>query len=140
MSSLLPRKRTEGFDTSGNDSKREKLDLSGTAEGESLVNFDDILNEKPPIDELCEHVRIGTNWYKFGVLLKLDTKKLDDIKLLSEDSDFKALKMFELWRSTNPTATRREIIETLKKEVIADNAVADKYEKALGISETLKLI
>ena len=59
--------------------------------------FDQFLNGKPTVHELYEHVRVGTNWYKLGVLLKLDIKKLNDIRSLNEDSDFKSLKMFELW-------------------------------------------
>ena len=131
LKSMNPRKRTQEFETSGKDSKKQKLDLSSTVEGELLVNFDAIFNETPSVIELCEHVRIGTNWYILGTLLKLDARKLEDIKLLNENSEFKALKMFELWLKVNPIATRREIIETLKKEVVAENAVAIKYEKAL---------
>ena len=125
---MNPRKRTQEFETSGKDSKKEKL---GTVEGELLVNFDAFLNETPSVNELCEHVRIGTNWYILGTLLNLDVKKLNDIKLLNENSEFKALKMFELWLKVSPIATRRQIIETLKKEAVSENAVAIKYEKAL---------
>ena len=128
---MNPRNRKEEFETSGKDSKKEKLDLSGTVEEELLVNFDAFLNETPSVNELCEHVRIGTNWYILGTLLKLDTKKLDDIRFLNESSEFKAIKMFELWLKVNPVATRREIIETLKKKAVAENAVAIKYEKVL---------
>ena len=79
--------------------------------------FNQFLNVKPSIHELCEHVRVNTKWYKFGVLLSLDTTKLDTIRVMTGDDYFKALKMFELWLNTNPKATRREIIETLTKKV-----------------------
>ena len=46
------------------------------------------LNGKPTVHELYEHVRVGTNWHKLGVLLKLDIKTLNDIRSLNEDSDF----------------------------------------------------
>ena len=87
--------------------------------------FEILLNKKPTIDELCEHVRIDTNWYVFGILLGLDTTKLDSIRVMNEDNSFKAIKMFELWLSSNPNATRREIIETLRKEAIGKNAIAE---------------
>ena len=102
------------------------------------VSSNQLLNGKPTVFELYEHVRIGTNWHKLGVLLKLDITKLNDIRLMNEDSDFKTLKMFELWLSTNPTATRREIIETLKKPAIGENTVAEQYKHALMECELKK--
>ena len=98
------------------------------AEGD--VDLEDFLNGKPTVNELYEHVRVGTNWHKLGVLLKLDIIKLNDIRQLSEDSDFKALKMFELWLSSNPNATRREIIETLQKDALKENTIAEEYKMA----------
>ena len=93
--------------------------------------FDQFLNEKPTVHELYEHVRVGTNWHKLGVLLKLDITNLNDIRSLNEDSDFKALKMFELWLSSKPNATRREIIVALKKDAIGENAIAERYVSVL---------
>ena len=98
---------------------------------EEQKDFDVFLNKKPTIDELCEHVRIDADWYVFGVLLKLDTTKLDSIKIMNEDNSFKTVKMFELWLSSNPNATRREVIETLRKQAIGKNAIAENYKKAL---------
>ena len=97
--------------------------------------FDHFLNGKPTVHELYEHVRVGTNWYKLGVLLKLDIKKLNDIRSLNEDSDFKSLKMFELWLNSKPNATRREIIVALKKEALGENALAERYRLALQESK-----
>ena len=91
----------------------------------------DFLNARPTIDELCEHVRIAAKWYSFGVLLKLDTIKLDDIKRNYQESDMRALKMFDLWLRTNPNATRKEVIETLRKDAIGELTIANEYEKAL---------
>ena len=61
------------------------------------LSFEEILEEKPTLDELCEHIRIGSKWYQLGVLLKLNDVKLDDIHRLAEDSTYKTLKMFKLW-------------------------------------------
>ena len=92
------------------------------------LSFEKFLEEKPTLDELCEHIHIGGKWYQFGILLKLDSKKLDDIRRQPDDSTYKTLKMFELWLNTNPNATRRQVIDTLKKEVIEENTIAHKYE------------
>ena len=98
---------------------------------ERNLSFEEILEEKPALDELCEHIRIGSKWYQFGILLKLDSKKLDDIHRLPDDSTYKVLKMFELWLNTNPHASRRQLLDTLKKEVIEEITVAHKYEQIL---------
>ena len=95
-------------------------------------SYEDKLKGKPSLDELCEHVRVGTNWYKFGVLLKLDTTKLDAIEELNKDVDFKILKMFQLWLNTNPSATRKEIIDALRKDVMDGMTTANNYVLALG--------
>ena len=97
--------------------------------------FNQFLNGKPTLDELCEHVRIGTKWYIFGVLLKLDASKLNGIREMNDDSNFKASKMFELWLSSKPKATRREIIETLQKPSIEENVIAEEYKRTLVESE-----
>ena len=87
------------------------------------------LEEKPTLYELCEHIRIGSKWYQLGILLKLDSKKLDDIHKLPEDSSYKTTKMFELWLDTNPCATRRQVIDALGKEVIGKVNVAQQYKQ-----------
>ena len=100
--------------------------------------FNQFLNGKPTLAELCEHVRVGIKWYTFGVLLKLDTTKLDSIRLMNEESDVKAIKMFELWLNSKPKATRRDIIDTLQKDTIAENTIAEQYESVLKESELMK--
>ena len=95
--------------------------------------FQRFLNRKPTISELFKHVRVGTKWYTFGVLLKLDTAELDVIDELDKATDFKTFRMFELWLNTNPNATRREVIQTLQKVDIGESAVAEEYIKALKI-------
>ena len=95
------------------------------------LSFEEILQKKPTIDELCEHIRIGSKWYQLGVLLKLNDLKLDDIHRLAEDSTYKTLKMFKLWLSTDPHATRKHVLDTLRKEVIEENNISHVYEKIL---------
>ena len=96
------------------------------------LSFEDKLEEKPTIDELCEHIRIGGKWYQLGIQLKLDPKKLrDDIQKLPEDSTYKTSRMFELWLDTKPDANRRLVLDALRKEVIEENTVAYEYEQML---------
>ena len=95
------------------------------------LSFEEILAEKPTLDELCEHIRIGSKWYQLGIQLKLNAKKLDDIHKLPDDSTCKATKMFELWLNTKPDATRRQVVDALTKEVIEEIAVAHEYEQTL---------
>ena len=61
------------------------------AEGNLL--FKEIFEMKSALDKLCEHIHIGSKWYQFGILLKLDSKKLDDICRQPDDSTYKTLKM-----------------------------------------------
>ena len=101
------------------------------------ISFEEILEEKPTLDELCEHIRIGSKWYQLGVLLKLNDVKLDDIHRLAEDSTYKTLKMFKLWLDTKPNATRRQVVDALRKEVIEEITVAHEYEQTLRKSSSL---
>ena len=60
-------------------------------------SFEEILEEKPTLDVLCEHIRIGSKWYQLGIQLKLDPEKLrDDIQRLPEDSTYKTSRMWVL--------------------------------------------
>ena len=102
--------------------------------------FNQFLNGKPTLAELCEHVRINTKWYKFGVLLEVDTTKLDGIEQQYKESDVKAVKMFELWLSSKPKTMRREIIATLRKDAIGENTIAEQYQSVLKESELKKLV
>ena len=92
------------------------------------LSFEKLLDEKPTLDELCEHIRIGSKWYQLGIQLKLDPKKLEDIHKLPDDSTYKTTKMFELWLDTKPDATRRQVVDALKKKVIEENTIAHEYE------------
>ena len=93
---------------------------------------DEILQEKPTLQELCEHVIIGSKWYQLGIQLELNVKSLNSIKEEQEDDTYKTSKMFQLWFDTNPHATRRQVLEALKKEVIGEITTAKKYEEMLS--------
>ena len=45
--------------------------------------------------------------------------------------------MFKLWLGTNPHTTRKHVLDPLRKEVIEENTIAQKYEKILKCLLTL---
>ena len=95
------------------------------------VSYEDILNGKPSLDELCEHVCISDNWFQMGIMLKLNSRKLNDIEQQQGDGVHKMTKMFEHWLKTNPNASRRQIVETLKMDGIEEITLAQNYEMHL---------
>ena len=105
-----------------------------------IGDFDAFLNEKPTLTELLKHVSISTKWYQIGVLLEINSAKLDGIEKDCQGSDMKALKMFEFWLSSNPSASRKQIIDTLKTEAINENTVAEEYRRTLIKSKTILCI
>ena len=94
-------------------------------------SFDEILNGKPTLAELCKHVPISTNWYIMGTQLELDVTKLNEIEDLPKPVSYKISKMYELWLNTNPQATRRQILEMLRMELIGQMSLAQQYETML---------
>ena len=94
--------------------KESVITIKTLAVRRKLTDFEAFLNKKPTLDELCWHIRVDTEWYKFGVLLKLDTTKLEGIRVMSNTSSFKTVKVFELWLSFNHTSTRRKVIQSLR--------------------------
>ena len=95
------------------------------------LSLEKISKEKPALHELCDNIRIVDKWYQLGIQLKLDHKKLKVIECLQGDDTYKTAKMFELWLDTNPYATRKQVIDALRMEVIEENTVAHEYEETL---------
>lgn len=85
------------------------------------------LTEQPTLYELLEQVDVGIDWYLLGIQLKLDHRRLDAINVQHCDISMKLCKMYELWLETNPNATRRQLIEALRRKGIND--IAKSYEK-----------
>lgn len=93
-------------------------------------SFDAFLSSTPTIKELTEHVDVSTDWYIVGTMLDLDQKSLRNIERQTGHTDtHKMIEMFNLWLTTAPTACRRQVLETLRKRVVSEHVVADKYEK-----------
>ena len=93
--------------------------------------FEEILEEKPTLKELCEYIRIGDAWYQLGIQLDIDHRSLDNIHRLSGDYIYQTTKMFALWLTTNSHGTRRQVIDGLKREAVKQIAIAYEYEEAL---------
>ena len=90
-------------------------------------SFDEILNGRPTLAELCKHVPISTNWYIMGTQLELDVRKLNDIEDLPKPVPYKVSKMYELWLDTKPQATRKQVLDTLKMEAVGQMTLAQQY-------------
>ena len=94
-------------------------------------SFDVMLNGKPTLAELCKHVPISTNWYIMGTQLELDVRKLNELEELPKPVPYKVSKMYELWLDTKPQATRRQVLEMLRMELIGQMSLAQQYETML---------
>ena len=88
------------------------------------------VEEKPALSELSKQV-VTDKWYLLGVHLKCEISKLDELEEMNGSNEYKTFKMFQHWLETNTYATRRHVIEALKKRVIGENALAEDYEKYL---------
>ena len=73
-----------------------------------------VIEQRPSLAELLEHVNVSTKWRLVGIQLKLDTKRLDAIDADCADTDTKLSKMYELWLSTTPSATRGQLLQVFK--------------------------
>ena len=90
---------------------------------------DSFLDQRPTLPELTEHVNVGTEWRKVGIQLKLNPGRLNAIDVECADTDAKLSKMYELWLSTTPDATRRQLLQVLRLSSIAEHTIASKYEE-----------
>ena len=84
------------------------------------------LGQNPPLHELLDYADVGDRWKEVGIRLKLDHKALKNIDADCQNVTYKLIGMYELWLDSNPNATRREIIDVLKK--VGEASMAKKYE------------
>ena len=87
------------------------------------------LDQKPSLAELTEHVNVGTKWRQVGIQLELNPRRLDAIDVECKDIDTKLSKMYQLWLSTTPNATRRQLLQVLRLSSIAEHTIASQYEE-----------
>ena len=97
----------------------------------AVASLDKKLNEEPSLQELCEHIRLGPNWELFGGQLGLDPIELESIDQSKKHDRYKTREMFKLWLNTNSHPTRKQIVDTLRSNVIGKNSTADNYEKTM---------
>lgn len=91
------------------------------------ISFDSFLDLTPSVPELTERVFIGPNWYVLGTFLELDRRRLKSIEELPRDDVHKTCEMFELFCSTQK-ATRRKVLDALRKKPISQIQIANEYE------------
>ena len=92
--------------------------------------FQIILNERPTLAELQEHVRTNS-WHALGVQLHLDCTSLDGIKHDNSNIEDQRMEMFSLFLKTNTQASRKLLLEAMKKKPVEEISMADDYEKYL---------
>ena len=85
-------------------------------------------NQRPSLAELLEHANVSTKWRQVGIQLDLGSKRLDAIEADCGDTDTKLSKMYEEWLSSTPNATRRQLLEVLRRSNINELYIAYKYE------------
>ena len=95
------------------------------------ISFNTFLLATPTIKELAEHVNVSTDWYIVGTILDLDQRRLRSIREQAGSDTHKMIEMFNLWLTTTPTASRRQVLEALRKSVVGENTLAYEYEKHL---------
>ena len=88
------------------------------------------LDQRPSVAELTKHVNVSTKWRQVGIQLELDTQRLDAIEAnYHGDTDTKLSKMYEEWLNSTPNATRRQLLEVLRRSSINELYIAYKYER-----------
>ena len=92
--------------------------------------FQIILTEKPTIAELQEHVRTN-KWHELGLQLHLDCTSLDAIRLGNSNVEDHRREMFSLFLSTDTQASRKQILDAMRKKSVEEMCMADDYEKYL---------
>ena len=98
--------------------------------GSSFSSADQLLDQKPPLSEVCEHaITSHDHWYKLGIQLEVDEVELKEIR--NDTGSDKGTLMYQLWLRTQPNATRRQLLTALRTKDVGENTVADNYEQML---------
>ena len=96
--------------------------------GPSFSSTDQLLDQKPPLSEVCEYARTS-HWYQLGIQLEVDEVELKEIR--NETGSDKRNRMYQLWLDTQPNATRRQLLTALRTKDVGEEVVALKYEQML---------
>ena len=97
--------------------------------------LEQLLDETPPLYEVCENARTS-HWYNLGIELQLDEVKLEEIRHDAESD--KRSRMYQLWLRSQPDATRRQLLTALRTKDVGEIVVARKYEEMLIEMVSLK--
>ena len=90
------------------------------------------MDERPELKELQERVRT-VKWHALGIQLDIENSTLDGIAIqFANNVDDCRRTMFSTWLSTMPSqkCTRRELLQALRSRAVAENHMADEYQKS----------
>ena len=88
------------------------------------------MDERPELKELQERVRT-VKWHALGIQLDLQNSTLEGIaKQYANNGEDCRRTMFSTWLSTMPKCTRRELLQALRSRDVAENYMADEYERS----------
>ena len=84
------------------------------------------MEERPDLAELQNHVTT-TKWINLGLQLGLRDNDLKEIELKYSDIGGCRREMLSIWLSTSPGACRKQLLEALKTDSVAEFFIAGKY-------------
>ena len=96
----------------------------------------DVLSSRPELVELENEVRTN-KWEELGLQLRLKDNGLVAIKQQCNETHSCRRQMFRLWLEINPNASRKQLLDALKTEAVAENTLAHQYETYIQTSLTV---
>ena len=87
------------------------------------------MKERPKLAELVENIRT-TKWHALGLQLGVEENVLVTISTQCNDSiEDCRRQMFNSWLNTQPSASRTQLVNALRKDSVAENYMAERYER-----------
>ena len=84
------------------------------------------MDERPDLAELVEQVPTN-RWQELGLQLGISENALEEIKLNHSCVATSRQEMYKLWLRTTPQASRKQVLEALKKKSVAEFFMAEMY-------------
>ena len=87
------------------------------------------MDSRPELRELQEHVRTN-KWFDLGLQLGLKDNELAAIgvEYLGNIDNCRRV-MFHEWLRTTPKASRKQLIDALNRDAVAERYLAEQYQK-----------
>ena len=85
------------------------------------------MKERPELAELVENIRTN-KWHTLGLQLGVEENVLVTISTQYNDIEDCRRQMFKSWLQTQPNASRMQLVNALRKDSVAENYMAEKYE------------